>query len=138
MMSKIFLIITDYMIYSKIYINEKDLQSSYKSFINSIKEYNKNNEKLNKHFFLNNFFIARNEKLFRKLYKNKNKKIEKNLIDSNLWDYNYNNAIACRIDNNNNVNIYAVSILELIIHILMLIQLKNAHYYLIETNIQLL
>ena len=137
-MSKIFLIITDYMIYSKIYINEKDLQSSYKSFINSIKEYNKNNEKLNKHFFLNNFFIARNEKLFRKLYKNKNKKIEKNLIDSNLWDYNYNNAITCRIDNNNNVNIYAVSILELIIHILMLIQLKNAHYYLIETNIQLL
>ena len=86
------------MIYSYIKVNVQDLKSSIKTFVNTIKEYNKTNDGLTKNFILNNIFIARNEKLFQKLYKNQNINKEKILFNSDDWNYNYDNSIACKID----------------------------------------
>ena len=101
--------ITDYVIYSNVKVNVQDLKSSFKTFVNTIKEYNKTNDGLTKNFILNNIFIARNEKLFQKLYKNQNINKEKILFNSDDWNYNYDNSIACKIDQDNKVNIYAVT-----------------------------
>ena len=100
---------TDYIVYSEKNLTEVNFKENFKSFISIIKE-NKSNANLNTKFNPNNFFIARNEKFFRKLNNPQNFLMEEKKDNSTeKWAYFYSNYIACRVDHNKKVNIYAVT-----------------------------
>ena len=103
---------TDYIIYSKNEsYNIENSKEYIKLFINIFKEKEiKNN--LNKNYSFNNYFISRNEKIYKKILKMKNLEREKskmNFVDKNYWDYNFNNFIACRTDFQKKINIFALT-----------------------------
>ena len=104
---------TDYMIYSEKDYNKADFIEDAKLFVNKIKEKYNINQNLNKKFVFNDFFISRSQKIYNKIYKNKNLEKDKrktNLLDSDIqWDYKYGNNIACRVDNNKKINIYVLT-----------------------------
>ena len=106
-------IITDYMIYSDQDYNKNDFEKEIKLFVNKIKEKYKTSKNLNKKLVLNDFFISRNEKIYRKIHKNRNLQKEKrkiNFINSDIkWDYNYDSNIACRVDKNKKINLYVLT-----------------------------
>ena len=104
---------TNYMIYSNKNLNEEYFRENFKSFIINLKENILLDKNLNKKFVPNDLLIAINEKWYRKLkrkshFPEDNKKI--NLSNSNSkWDYQFRDEIACRVDNENKINIYAVT-----------------------------
>ena len=103
---------TDYIAYSDNYFNIEKFNEEIKLLVdNSIKNKDKN-YKLNNTDIFKDILIYRNQKLYRKLFKNEIDESEKKKIESlNLniqWDLNYKNAIACREDNDNKINIFGL------------------------------
>ena len=105
--------VTDYMIYSEKKLREEDFKENIKSFINKFKNINESNDNLNKNLLIQDILVARNDKIYRKLFKTGNLYNEKRKTNSinagNQWDYTYSNFFACRVDKDKKINIFGIA-----------------------------
>ena len=103
---------TSYMVYSDKNLTIDDFKESFQSFFNKFKSNKVSNDKLNKNIVIDDLFVARTNKINRKLMKYSHLKNEKKINsvnDEKKWDYNFENSIGCRVDHSKKVNIFGIS-----------------------------
>ena len=103
---------TDYIAYSDGYFNIEKFNEEIKLLVDNYIINKDKNNKLNKTDIFKDILIFRNQKLYRKLFRNENDESEKIKMESQIskskWDYNYKYAIACREDNDYKINIFGL------------------------------